>query len=330
MKKTNVKNTASMTSKTSKTQNHTETMKKTATGKTATKQFSYEQKFASPGKLKIHPILEAIGYDQPDAMFTENIKFFNYLERPVVTEDGFVVTHPTDVIAAQNMKKKQVEIVMMKGATVDDVIRFISFKNVWVHGRSRKNIYRLIEFLSNHLKNNENGKEWAKELAGSKTRKKIAAITGLSDGTIQNISRIGKNKPELLDEIDNGNLTSSQVQEEIIGEAAMNARKVHGGIKLSNKKGTESYEAKYNLKSICLDIDKIGKLEYTIHGDKVVGALNGIKLEETSHSVEADNETEGQRDPGQHHVMLPVNDKYAVHIILRNIDAISEEIKLAA
>ncbi len=329
MKKTNAKNTASMTCKTSKTQNHTETMKKTATGKIATRQFSYEQSLVSPGKLKIHPILEAIGYDQPDAMFTENIKFFNYLERPVVTEDGFVVTHPTDVIAAQNMKKKQIEIVTMKGATMDDVIRFISFKNVWVHGKSRRKIYELIKFLTNHLKNNKNGQEWAKELEGTKTRKKIATITKLSDGTIQNISRIGNNNPDFLDEIDNGTKTSEQVKGEIDGEPAFNTRQCFRNIKLSNKKNTESSKAKYDLKSMSLDIDHIGKLEYRIEGNKVVGTLNGVKLETASHNIQADNETKGARHQAQHHVILPVNGQYSVHIILRNIESMNET-KLAA
>jgi hypothetical protein len=79
-----------------------------------------------------------------------------------------------------------------------------------------------------------------------------------------------------------------------------------------------------------LDIDQVGKLEYKINGSEVIGTLNGTKLNNATHSIEADNDNKDRRDEAQHHVILPINGKYSIHIILRNIEGMNNETRIAA
>ncbi len=124
----NKKSSTTKGSQNQKPQNKTKMKKKapvTPVKESTTKQFTYERKFVNPIDLKIHPLLNVIGFEQPDNFFTEHANHFNYLERSVITEDMFAITHPTDVLAAQQLEKDKIEVVIMKGATIHDVIKFV-------------------------------------------------------------------------------------------------------------------------------------------------------------------------------------------------------------
>jgi len=329
----NKKSSTTKGSQNQKPQNKTKMKKQTPVTpvkESTTKQFTYERKFVNPLDLKIHPLLNVIGFEQPDNFFTEHANHFNYLERSVITEDMFAITHPTDVLAAQQLNKDKIEVVIMKGATIHDVIKFISFKDVWQHGKSRKKIFDMITFLTDHLTQTVEGKAWAKELNGKKTRQKVAGVMNVSDGTVKNVSRIGKNDPEMLDKIDNGEMTSTDAKEQIVSEQPFESRKCFRKLKFTDKIENIKDEPKDKIRSISIDFEQAGELKYTIDGSKVKGTLGGLPLNSAFHSVEADNENNGKREDSQHHVIVPFDHKYSVHIIIRNLDGLCEEIRLAA
>ena len=189
--------TALVPAKTSSNSSKSTKMKSTKTTVAAAekKVFSYERKSLPTASLSIHEAVQALGNFRPTDAFMEFLKEFGYLETPVVTEDGFVITHAVDVLAAQQCNIETIDVVVMKNAMHDDVVRFISFKDAVKHGKNRAALFQTIKFLTNYLTTTDAGKALAAEHDSNKTRTIVAEIIGVSPGTVQNISSIGKADP---------------------------------------------------------------------------------------------------------------------------------------
>ena len=344
--------------KTTKTQNQNKTMKKTTANSAETSSnnskstkmkkqttaaqpkanktaFVYEKQSINPSTIQIHPLLLAAGEIVSNDVFVDFYKEFNYLEIPVITEDGFAITHAADVIAAQNLGIETIDAVVMKNATQNDVVRFISFKNVISHGKNRVAIYKMITYLTNYLTGTPEGKEWAGEFATNKTRTILGEIMNLSSGTIQGVSAIGKNNPELLAKIDQGKMTSAAAMATITKPdkapkvIPFESRKKYEDVLFSSKGKNDP--AKFNLNSVVMNFEELGELNLNISGSSVAGSLNGQSLGEISQSVRSDYESEdsSRSQHVQSHVFLPINDRFSIQIIIRDLDQLEGEGQLA-
>ena len=136
MKKTNQSTTgASSNNSQNQTTNKMNKQNKTAQITAPKTAFVYEKQTINPYTIEIHPLLLAAGEIVSNDVFVEFYNEFNHLEIPVITEDGFAITHAADVIAAQHLGIETIDAVVMKNATQNDVVRFISIKNIIAHGK---------------------------------------------------------------------------------------------------------------------------------------------------------------------------------------------------
>ncbi|MCB0540192.1 MAG: hypothetical protein KDE33_21930, partial [Bacteroidetes bacterium] len=254
----------------------------------------------------------------------------------VVTEDGYVITHPRDFLAAITNGLQKFEVVVMKNAILNDVIDFISFKHVWQHGKSKRKMYEMVKVLTEFVVQQD--KEWKKKFKSNKTRAIIAELTGVSDGTIQGITSIGKMNPQLLDDIDNNkikNATALQIgkkKKEKSSDGKFTSRKRHASIKISNTSNYDSGEkALLNVTSATFEVENVGTVKFIINGKSSTLTINGKHISDAIHNVVSDNDFEGKRDYSQHHTLLPNDDSFDVQFIMKGIEKyITNQIKIAA
>lgn len=288
-----------------------------------TPKFSYESKIMKLADLRIHQLLELLGYDKPDQIFNDFAKHFDYFERPVVTKDGFIISHATDFLSARALGKSEMEVVIIHDCSIDDVIQFISFKQVYKHGINRSKLAEVIGFLTDYLTNNPSGKNWAQTLPHNKTRNKVAEILGVSSTTVHNVSTVGKNA-ELAAKVDNGEITNSQALSVIKGNEEFKSRKRFANLKITNSKGTTvPLNSGLNLKSIVLNVENLGTVKCIMNGSKVDVLLNGVHVENISHYIQADAGSDDNKQDIQHHVFLPVDGRFGIQLILRDLGNIN-------
>ena len=333
MKKTttNSAETSSNNSKSTKMKKQTTAAQPTAP-KTA---FVYEKQTINPSTIQIHPLLLAAGEIVSNDVFVEFYKEFNYLEIPVITEDGFAITHAADVIAAQNLGLETIDVVVMKNAMQNDVVRFISFKNVIGHGKNRTAIYKMVTYLTDYLTKTPEGKELAGEFETNKTRTIAGTMVGVSAGTVQNAMFIGNNEPGFLEQIDKGEMTMTAAIEQIVNKKEpsksipFESRKRSEDVLFSSKGKNDP--AKFNLNSVVMNFEELGELNLNISGNSVAGSLNGQSLGALSQSVRSDYESEdsSKSQHVQSHVFLPINDRFSIQIIIRDFDQLESEGQLA-
>lgn len=286
------------------------------------KVFTYNKETVNPSTLQIHPILLAAGPLVSNNVFVDFYNEFNFLETPVVTEDGFVITHAADVVGAQHLGISEIEVVVMKNANQEDVVRFISFKDVICHGKNKTNLSTMVKFLTNHLKNTEPGKQWAAEFETTKTRNILAKIAGCSTGKIQGVMAIEKNNPGLLVKIDRKEITAAQALKQIKAPNTIPlvSSNRYDDVLFSSKDKNDA--AKYKLNTFTLNYEGLGEFNLTVSDTAVAGSLNGMSLGEMSHSVRCDYESKGPSlsQHVQSHVFLPVNDRFSIQVIIRDLD----------
>ncbi len=289
--------------------------------------FTYEKKSINPSILRIHPLLLAAGASVSNDVFVEFYNEFNFLETPVVTEDGFVITHAADVLGAQHLGIDAIDIVLMKNSNEDNVIRFISFKDVISHGKNKVALSKMVNYLTNHLKSTEAGKQWASEFDTNKTRTIVAEVFGCSAGKLQGASAIGKANPELLGQIDRGEITADQAMKQIKAPKVIPVvtRKRYEDVKFSSKDKNDA--PRFNLNSLVMNYEGLGEFNLSVSDNKVTGSLNGESLGEMSQALRCDYESEGssRSQHVQSHVFLPVNDRFSIQIIIRDLDQLQDD-----
>lgn len=294
-----------------------------------TNKISYERKSVLVSSLTIHPGIELLDSTMQNDVFKIFYDEFQYLETPVITEDNYVITHAIDVLAAKEAAIENIDVVVLKNVSEEQVIRFISFKEVIRHGKNRVALSQSIKLLTNHLTKTESGKEWAKSIPGAKTRKKVANILGVSDGTVQNVSAIAKHNPELLEKIDAGETTNTEALDKRPKVVPFVSKKRYENVLLSNT-GTRD-QPKITINGFKLDTKELGELNFSVDGSKVTGLRNGVQLESMTHNITSDYDSEG-RCKSQHiqeHVFQTISDRFSIHIIIRDLDQLGNTGELA-
>ena len=288
--------------------------------------FTYETKSMNPASIQIHPLLLAAGQAVSNDIFVEFYNEFNFLETPVVTEDGFVITHAADVLGAQHIGIDSIDVVVMNNATEDNVIRFISFKDAISHGKNKVALSQMVKYLTGYLTTTEAGQQFASEFPTKKTRTIVAEMLGCSTGTIQSVSAIEKNKPELLGKIDRGEITADKALKQIKAPTTVPlvSRNTYDHILFSGKDKNDA--PRFNLNSLVMNYEGLGEFNLSVSDTSVTGSLNGVSLGEMSQSLRCDYESEGS-SRSQHvqtHTFLPINDRFSIQIIVRDLDQLED------
>ena len=191
------------------------------------KRFTLNRESRDVASLSIHPLVLEIGYIRPDELFLSDLRHFGLYKPVIITDDGFCITMPDYIDAAKQNGEKDVDALVIKGATYNDLLRLINFESRMSYRASKTILFKTIRLLEKHLWNTEEGKEWAKELKGDSIDEKIGSLVGYGDSTVALIKYIGKNDFALLDTVDDpdNEMTLTKAKQIVKENLAINAKK---------------------------------------------------------------------------------------------------------
>ncbi len=161
-----------------------------------------------PKELLKHPLVEMLGIEGPDAYETKLYGDYKLRENVLVTSDMRILANGfyVDIAIAQGLDKIPVDVI--EGIEDTDIPQLVNLK----HRRLRKKKVSLVKacFFIEEFWKTDAGKIWSAEIPGADIRSKLSYLTGYSEGTIQYISQIYKHDPDLLQKVDNRELTLSK------------------------------------------------------------------------------------------------------------------------
>ena len=111
--------------------------------------------------LKNHILVESMGYLKPDDLYISDVEALGIYKRPIVTEDNFVLTLPDYIDAARKLGVTDIEVLVIIGATSNDLIRLINFESRPWYRASKSLLYKAIKVLQKHLWNTAEGNNGA-------------------------------------------------------------------------------------------------------------------------------------------------------------------------
>lgn len=156
-------------------------------------------------ELQVHPLNTNI-YAQNDEMvktLADNIKQFSLINRIVINKDKQILCGGLRFRALQLLNVEKIEVYVID-INKNDELEFIISSN---HQREKSIIDIRNEIQSLFKKYSPGQGKKSSQENGTNTIKKIAEITGHNKNKIEAIRKIDSVFPDLLNEIDNGNLT---------------------------------------------------------------------------------------------------------------------------
>ncbi|MFA6151021.1 MAG: hypothetical protein WC716_06865 [Chitinophagaceae bacterium] len=176
--------------------------------------------------LSAHPIVQALGYIRPDDLYIGELKYFGLIKPVIITDDDYYISNPDYIDAALQLGEKNIDVVVIEGASINDIIRLINFESRLAYRASKTLLYKIIKVLQEHLWNTPEGRVWAETIEGENIDKKIGLIVGYSGSTVALVKSIGKKDPTLLDRIDDpdGDMTLTKAMNQLKAEEDLNKR----------------------------------------------------------------------------------------------------------
>lgn len=168
--------------------------------------------------LRLHEIIENIGFVQPDNMYKAELKYLGIYKEIVVTEDGRCLNMPDILLAAIEMKVEYVDVLVIETESEHAWLRLINFDNRHIYRGSKKALYEVIKLLQNHLWNDKQGRAWYDELPGDNINEKIGALVGYKASTISNIKFIGDKNITYLEKVDDPESDMNMAQAKVLVE----------------------------------------------------------------------------------------------------------------
>lgn len=209
--------------------------------------------------LSAHPIVATLGYLRPDDLYLNELKHFGLYKPVIITDDGLYISNPDYIDAALQLGEKNIDVIIIEGASNNDIIRLINFESRVAYRASKTLLYKTIKMLQEHLWNTPEGRVWAENIEGENIDKKIGSIVGYSGSLVALVKSIGKKDPTLLDRIDDpdGDMTLTKAKQQLLSEEQLNARKDnYADVRLTNL--PEGYE---------LDSDELTDVDGVPDGD---------------------------------------------------------------
>lgn len=176
--------------------------------------------------LSAHPIVKTLGYIRPDDLYLSELKYFGLYKPVIITEDDYYISNPDYIDAALQLGEKNIEVIVIEGASTNDIVRLINFESRLAYRASKTLLYKTVKMLQEHLWNTPEGRVWAETIEGENIDKKIGSIVGYSGSTIALVKSIGKKDPTLLDRIDDpdGDMTLTKAMNQLKAEDELNKR----------------------------------------------------------------------------------------------------------
>jgi hypothetical protein len=189
--------------------------------------FELQQDKRDLSSLKNHIMVETMGYLKPDDLYISDVKFLGVYKRPIITDDGYVLTLPDYVDAARKAGVLAMEVLVLTGANSNDLLRIINFESRPWYRASKAILYKSIKVLQDHLWNTEEGRLWRESIEGEGVNEVIGYLVGYSASTVSLVKSIGNADYSLLDQIDDpeSGMTLTKAQQVIKDNADLEAKK---------------------------------------------------------------------------------------------------------
>lgn len=168
-----------------------------------------------------------MGYLKPDDLYIADVKFLGVYKRPIISDDGYVLTLPDYVDAARKAGILDMEVLVLTNATANDLLRIINFDARPWYRASKAILYKSIKVLQQHLWNTDEGKVWRQTIPGQNINDQIGYLVGYGPSTVSLVKAIGDADYSLLDRIDDpeGDMTLTKAQRLIKDNAEQNGEK---------------------------------------------------------------------------------------------------------
>ena len=164
--------------------------------------FTFKQTTIKLALLKKHKLVDEMGYLKPDELYVSQLSEILLQKYPIVTEDLYYLTQPDFIEAMLALGADEIEVLVITGATINDLMKIINFESRPWYRASKSLLYKTVKTLQNHFWNTTEGKAWKECLPGDDINEVIGALVGYSKSTISNIKFIGDRDYALLDKID--------------------------------------------------------------------------------------------------------------------------------
>lgn len=175
----------------------------------------FETKTVNVKDLNIHPFLKKYGIIELSDFEIQQLNRFNLpIGEVLITSDSHVLCNWEAVEEARRRGIDKIEVTVLIGVNKDMLIQVISVKKMRQY-LSRMRQAELIVELSNYLTENPEGKKWCKDIPGKSTNEKVGALIGYSYGMVYQTREIYKYCPDLLAQIDKGNMTFTSAIAEV-------------------------------------------------------------------------------------------------------------------
>jgi ribosomal protein S17E len=167
--------------------------------------FTYKQVDDYPIKdLKKNFIQERLLEHPGQHLYDEHCQYFDFYEKPVIIpDDGTVLCHWWDIVAAKAAGKTTINVITVEGFSQEDLIQFICLRDFF-RRVTRPIKYFIIRYLRDYLKNNEHGKQWRNRIADKLSLRTInhiiGYITGYGDSQVSAIKTMGDKDEKYLDD----------------------------------------------------------------------------------------------------------------------------------
>lgn len=167
----------------------------------------FDTKTVNVKDLNIHPFLKKYGTIELSDFEIQQLNRFNLpIGEVLTTSDGYVIFNWEAVEEAKKRGIDKIEVTVLSGLEKDMVIQAVAIKNIRKY-LSRTKQAKLIIELSKYLTENPEGKRWSKDIPGKSTDEKIGRLIDFSYGMIYQTRKIYKYCPDLLAQIDKGEMT---------------------------------------------------------------------------------------------------------------------------
>lgn len=164
--------------------------------------FTFKQTSIKIGLLKKHKLVDEMGYLKPDELYVSQLSEIQLQKYPIVTEDSYYLTQPDFIEAMLALGTDEIEVLVIMGATINDLMKIINFESRPWYRASKSLLYKTVKTLQNHFWNSAEGRAWKESLPGDDINDTIGKLVGYSKSTISNIKFIGDKDYALLDKID--------------------------------------------------------------------------------------------------------------------------------
>ncbi len=164
--------------------------------------FELQKDTRSVSSLKNHQLVEAMGYLKPDDLYVSELGYLGLSKAPIITSDGYVLTLPDYVDAARKAGIPDMDVLILTGATANDLLRFVNFDARPWYRASKAILYKSIKVLEKHLWNTDEGKLWRQTIPGDNINEQIGYLVGYGQSTVSLVKTIGNADYSLLDRID--------------------------------------------------------------------------------------------------------------------------------